>query len=95
MNKIERDRSRVCRNWCSIDRLDGNDLKDGDRLILKWPDGQMQSVVIIVERKSVMYPDHGGSFKVTESHAYVVAYHRGVRVQVPIVGLEAARDSIG
>ena len=86
MNKIER-----YSNWCYVDRLDGTDLVDGEILIVKWPDGQLQQVKIVVERKSQSYQDHGIRNEMPVSKAHILAYHRGVQVKVPLVGLEAQR----
>lgn len=86
MNKIER-----YSNWCYIDRLDGTDLVDGETLIIKWPDGQFQQTKIVVQRESQSYQDHGHTGEIPVSTAYILAYHRGVQVKVPLVGLEAQR----
>ena len=85
MNRIER-----YLNWCSIDRLDGLDLNDGELLIVAWPDGQLQQVQICVARRTFSHgnPCDGEGI---ESHAFAVAYHRGVQVKVPLLGLEAQR----
>lgn len=88
MNRIE-----TYSNWCYLDRLDGKDLVDGEVLIVKWPDGQLQQTKIMVERKTQTYQDHGHNGEMPVSHAYVLAYHRGVQVRVPLVGLEAQRVS--
>lgn len=86
MNAIER-----YSNWCSIDRLDGIDLKDGELLIIRWPDGQFGQVQLCVETGTFEIGEQGGDFQARRSHASVIAYHRGVQVRVPVVGLEAQR----
>lgn len=78
-------------NWCSIDRLDGVDLRHGEALIIKWPDGQLQQHYIRVDVTTESVMEQGGPTQIKVSHASVLAYHRGVQVCVPITGLEAQR----
>ncbi len=86
MNKIERNT-----NWCSIDTLDGTQLTDGETLIVKWPDGQLQQLKVSVESGTFEIGEQGGNYSAQQSHAYVLSYHRGVQVRVPLYGLEAQR----
>ena len=86
MNKIER-----YSNWCSVDRLDGINLRHGEILIIKWPDGQLQQIPIRVDVTTESVMEQGGPTQIEVRHASVLAYHRGVQVHVPLVGLEAQR----
>jgi len=78
-------------NWCSIDRLDGVDLRDGEELLVKWPNGQHEVIVIKVRTGSFQVSDHGHSYDAHESLACFVTDYCGVRAEVPLVGVLAKR----
>jgi hypothetical protein len=84
MNKIERDT-----NWRSVDKLDGREIAEGDHLIVRWPDGQLQQIKASVDVGTFECGEQGGSYTARRSHAFIIAYHRGVQVRVPLYGLEA------
>lgn len=90
MNKIIRDG-----DWREVDMLDGTPLEDGEFLILQWPDGTMTAEPIIVHKGSYNVLDQGGPSSGTPiptSIAYVARTFSGIRTEVPIVNLEAARN---
>jgi len=86
MNKIE-----CYSNWCWIDRLNGGDLKHGEPLLVRFPDGHEQHVECIVERKTVSVNDHGHTFEALSSRAFAQIDYHGVPCKLPLVGLEARR----
>jgi hypothetical protein len=88
MSRIER-----YSNWCWIDRLEGVDLKDGERLLVRWPNSILQYVCCIVEQRTVDIQDMGNTFGALESFAYAEIDHHGVKARVPLVGMEAKRTT--
>lgn len=79
-------------SYSSIDILNHTQLVDGEELIIKWPDGQMQQVMILVEKSEFTFSEQGSvNSKGISSHAYVISYHRGVQIKIPLLGLEAQR----
>lgn len=76
---------------CSIDTLDGVEIRDGETLLVRWPDGQMQTVLACVSSRCDHDRDYSDTHSCRWSHAHVIAYHRGVQVMVPLLGLEAQR----
>lgn len=89
MKKIERDG-----NWCSVDKLDGVELKHNEDLIVEWPDGELQVYKIKVVRGTIECGEQGGTYHGPQSHAFVMITHKGHVVDVPIVGLRAQRVSL-
>lgn len=86
MSKIE-----CYSNWCWIDRLDGVDLKNGELLFVKFPDGSAFGVACVVKSRTVDVQDMGHTYGAHESLAYAEIDYHGVKVLVPLVGLEARR----
>lgn len=86
MNKIE-----CYSNWCWIDRLDGVDLKNGELLFVRFPDGHAQGVECIVETKTVRVSEQGGHYDAPSMRAFAEIIYHGVPVKLPLVGLEARR----
>lgn len=86
MNRIE-----CYSNWCWIDRLDGVDLKHGERLLVRFPDGHELPIECVIEQKTVPISDHGSRFDATSSRAFAEIYFHGVPCKLPLVGLEARR----
>jgi hypothetical protein len=78
-------------NWCSIDRLDGDDLQNGEMLKLVWPDGSISTETITVEKTTFEVYDHGHSYGAPQSHAFVQTEVHGQPVKLHIVGLFAKR----
>jgi hypothetical protein len=87
MNRIE-----CYSNWCWIDRLDGTDLKHGELLFVRFPDGHAQGVECVVEVKTVPIPEQGsGHYDAYSSRAFAEIDYHGVAVRIPLTGLEARR----
>lgn len=89
MSRIER-----YSNWCWIDRLDGVDLKNGEQLLVRWPDGILQDVRCVVVQRTVDVQDMGNTYGAAESFAYAEIDHHGVKARVPLVGMEAKRTAL-
>lgn len=87
MNKIE----RYSDWWCWVDRLDGVDLKDGELLFVRFPDGTAKGVTAVVRDRRVRVSEQGGHYDARESLAYCEIDYHGVSALVPLVGLEARR----
>lgn len=86
MSKIER-----YSNWCWIDRLDGVDLKDGEMLFVRFPDGHHEGITCIVKPRKVSVQDMGSKYDAPESLAFFKIEYHGVTTLVPLVGLDARR----
>jgi len=86
MGKIER-----YSNWCELDQLDGETIKDGETLEVTFPNGKVIKLKAAVESYSQSYNDHGHDYTMPVSHAYHKSWWAGVPVQVSLVGLEAKR----
>lgn len=87
MNKVER--SDFGRDI--LDTLDRVVLRDGETLVLEWPDQQQETVVIGVVSRSFERNDSDHTVQAWDSRAFVRRFHRGVQVEVPIEGLHARR----
>lgn len=77
--------------------LDGTALVDGEELILRWPDGTMTAEKITVHKGTHYVLEQGGppsGTPIPESKAYVQRSNNGVWTDVPILGLEAARNAV-
>jgi hypothetical protein len=86
MNKIER-----YSQWCEIDRLEGVDVKNGELLFVRFPNGHAQGVTAVVKVRNTSVSEQGGQYTMRESIAYAEAEYHGVKILVPLVGLEARR----
>lgn len=76
----------VYSNWCYHDYLDGKELKDGQRLLLLWPDGLKQSVFVRVE-STIKYLNTGSSSdSITIRKAFVNVMHHGAHVKIFLEG---------
>jgi hypothetical protein len=75
----------VCRDWCCCDQLDGEELKDGERLDLLWPDGSIIIGASVKLREfSETCMEHGGIAEIPYKMAYYKTMHRGARVMVEL-----------
>lgn len=87
MSKIEKKG-----DWGSYDdTLDGARLVDGELLIVRWPDGHLEQITVNVRAEVGSVSDHGKMYD-THSHvSYHVTQLRGVKIELPLYGLEAQR----
>ena len=87
MNKIERKG-----DWGSYqEMLDGVALVDGEAIVVRWPDGQLQQIVVKIAVTSGTVNDMGHVYATAQHASYYMASHHAVEVRVPLVGLEAQR----
>ncbi len=80
---------RYTADWCSYDRLGDKNLKDGQILLLRWPNDKITEHTIVVDKGYRMESDHGHPCEIPTSHAYVWLYHEGLPIKVSVLGLEA------
>ena len=78
-------------NWASIDELDDIAIRNGELLIVQWPDGTLQQLAAIVESGHIDCGEQGGVYKGTLSHAFAAGVIRGIGVRIPLVGLPTQR----
>lgn len=81
------------RNWGYQDALEGHLLVEGEVLHVKWPNGEVTTETISVEKGTYHYEDHGHPGTGPDDHAYIVHEVRGFKVNLYICGLRAARVS--
>lgn len=87
MNIIEREY-----NWGFWDKLDDKPLKHGEKLRIRWPNGKIENVTIIIERHAIPMQDMDRNYYASQDvRAYVESTYNGVKILVPVVGLEAER----
>lgn len=86
MKKIER-----YNNWCEIDRLDGVDIKDKERLRVKFPNGEILEITVSVFFSSYEISDMGTPYTIPCYKAYLETKWKGQECLVPLVELEAER----
>jgi hypothetical protein len=80
---------RTYSNWCYIDRLDGVDLENGEKLVIQFPDGSEEEHTIKVKKFESSASDHGHTVSIPHSEAYIVLEYRGHKVEVRAAGLMA------
>jgi hypothetical protein len=81
-------------NWCAIDYLGDKPnaglssyqldhrLKNGERLLIKWPDRSYTEETVIVEDHSYNTSDMGSPCKVPVSKAFIEVKYRGVKAKI-------------
>lgn len=79
------------KDYCEIDRLDGVDLANGDRLRLTFPDGSVVDAEIGVAVSSYKSQSGNQSETIRVRKAYIDEVVRGVSTRVYLAGLEAER----
>ncbi len=77
MNKVE-----IYSNWCYYDQLDGKNLKDGEKLKVRWPDGQETQENVILKKTSQTVSDMGHPYDVPIHQAYVAVTVHGAECLV-------------
>ena len=78
-------------NWCSIDTLDGVEIKNDEKLSIRWPDGTTTIEEVTVHKETRTEYDHGHPVDFPVSLAFARVEFRGLMVDVPIVNLDAVR----
>lgn len=86
MKKVE-----VYSNWCHYDVIDGTQIKNGDKIKVRWPNGTETTHVVKVESTVVHYVGHGGGDDIPISKAFVTIEYNGSTCSVRLVeaGVEA------
>jgi len=89
MKKVER-----YSNWCEIDRLNGIDLVDGEKLKIKWEDGSTSIEVIKVEKYIDKILEQGGYSDIKYSIAYVPINFKGTKSFIGLSGTKIECERI-
>lgn len=86
MSKIE-----CYSNWCYIDRLDGINLVDGERLEVTFPSGETLQVTCKIIDQSYDEMEMGRPTRIPVHRAYIQTKWKGQPCNVSLTGLEAKR----
>ena len=71
-------------NWCCIDKLDGEEFANGEKVYAKWPDGGVtREKIRYVKGTDVVY-DMGHNYDAPDYRAFIDVTFRGVKVAVPL-----------
>lgn len=81
-------------NWCEIDRLNGIDLIDGEKLKIKWEDGSTSIEVIKVEKYIDKILEQGGYSDIQYSIAYVPIKFKGTKSFIGLSGTKIECERI-
>lgn len=89
---MSRGRVEFVGEWGSgTDDLNGKTLEHGERLLIEWPDGTSEHVIVTVRVTGGTVSDHGHVYPTSTWQSYVVVDHHGASVEVPLRGLKARR----
>lgn len=77
--------------WADIDELDGTRLKDGEQLLVSFPDGHDEIITIRVKEWGTPTTDMGREYIMPNSKAYYKVKYYGIYTLIPLEGLEAKR----
>lgn len=86
MSKVTADK-----NYCDIDKLDGVELKDGERLKVTFPDGKTKKVEVVLHERNEPYNDMGHTYTMPVRKAHFTLDYHGWELDFPLEGLEAKR----
>jgi hypothetical protein len=76
-------------NWCDIDYLGDFELLEGDKLYINFPDGSTEKITVSIINRSYDVSDHGKPYTVQSSRAYWKTTVKGVKINIPLAGLDA------
>ena len=71
-------------NWAYWDELDGAPLRDGEVLIIEWPDQTRTTNICHIQRDIFKYSDHGVECEGPDEKAYTIIPIYGLNVKVPL-----------
>lgn len=60
-----------------VDQLDGKDLIDGEKLLIKWFDGTVSEEAVKIDESSYTVVEHGGHAKIDVKKAYINCFIHG------------------
>lgn len=78
-------------DWSEWDELDGERLKNGEKLRIEWPNGRITEEEILIHEGSTYCSDHGHGSWYPATYSYLNKHVNGVPVRVHLAGLTAAR----
>jgi hypothetical protein len=73
-------------DWGYWDQLDDRDLRDGEPVRARWPDGTVTGETIRIEKRDQPYQDHGHATTIPDHRAYIETAFRGAVVRVYVRG---------
>lgn len=80
-------------NWCELARLNGEDLVDGELLLVDFPNWGATREMFIKVTVVKSRVDLGREGSITQTEAFYAADYLGVPVMVPLIGLPARRQA--
>jgi hypothetical protein len=81
-------------NWCEIDRLDGIDLEDGERITCQWPNGKKTKETIVLNKRSYTVNDMGHPWEVQVQEALIKASINGIECKIRLAGKDILCERI-
>jgi hypothetical protein len=73
-------------NWCDYDQLDGRNVEDGERMLLRWPDGVTEEHVVRVEKRMGQTGDMGHMCDLPIRKAYIEHTVHDVTIKIMLYG---------
>ena len=80
---------KLLSNWGSCDSIDGEALKDGEQIEVKWPNGDVGSYIISDESRTYNCGHPGDT--ATDIKSYIEINHKGFESKIRVLGLYARR----
>lgn len=80
-------------NWCEIDILNGIEIKNNERLRVKFPNDEILEITVLVVSDFYDISDMGHPYRIPCRKAYLATKWKGQPCRVPLFGLEAERIS--
>lgn len=80
-----------CSHWAEYDQLEGEDLKDGEQIVIRWPDGYQSLHEVCIKRGTVKIADHGIFVKAPTKIAQIKITIHGYPVMLDIRGMSVRR----
>lgn len=71
-------------NWGYWDTLNGIPLKDGEKLIVQWPDKEKTEEFLFLRKGTYTYIDMGSHGTGPDNVAYVVVNVHNLNVEIPL-----------
>lgn len=74
--------------WERYDKEDGEEIIDGTKALVHWPDGTETKETIRYRKGKMTYHDHGHEGQGPDEYSYVEAKVRGIKVELKLEGLK-------